>query len=250
VINLRVKLNGNDFFNVSAPFGDISNIHPNGHTGIDLVMKSGTELFSPVDGIIKRIVDYGDKNLGKGIFIETEDGKTVIMGHLSDFKVKLGQKVSEGDLVALSGNTGNSTGSHLHLGLKDMSGDFISPEEVLNGGSYGMTKSWGLSDASEPVGFFDGAKSFGDFLYKWNKTGSFWEAMYGKPFFEVMTDFFKQLGHDILIFIFGNGDVFFLMPAIIFMFATFFIGKNKFTKWIVPLWFTYFISTVIHHLIK
>lgn len=253
---MKVKLNGNDFFDVSAPFGSISKIHPSGHNGVDLVMNAGTPLFSPVDGVIKKIVDYGDKNLGKGIFIETEDNKTVIMGHLSDFKAKVGEMVREGDLVALSGNTGRSTGAHLHLGMQDVNGKFINPEKLLEGdyptlNDIVFQKNGILTKASvSDTNFFDGAKSFGEFIYKWNETGSFWVAMYGKSFFEVMTDFLKELGHDIIVFILGNGDFFFLAPAIVFIFATFIIGRNKFTKWIIPLGFSYFISNVLYHLIK
>lgn len=92
----------------------------------------------------------------------------------------------------------------------------------------------------------EGAKSFGDFIYRWHDTGSFWIAMYDKPFSQVMGGFFKELFKDIGIFILGNGDIFFLLPAIAFMFGTFMIGKNKFTKWIIPLWFTYFVSSFFH----
>lgn len=255
---MKVKLNGNDFFNVSCPFGSTDPLHPTGHKGLDLVMNTGTPLNSPVDGIISKIVDYGDKNVGKGILIETDDHKTVILGHLSEFKAKVGDKVSEGDLVALSGNTGRSTGSHLHLGLKDQSGNFVDPEPLLsNDKSFydtvfqkeGIITKLSNADNND-VSFMDGAKSFGDFLSKWHETGSFWEAMYGKPFSQVMGDFFSQLGYDISVFILDNGDLFFLAPAIIFMFATFFIGRNKYTKWIIPLWFTYFVSSVFGQLIK
>lgn len=254
---MQVKLNGNDFFRVTSEFGAMEKgLRTAPHTGIDLAMPEGTPLYSPVDGVVSKIVDYGKENLGKGIFIETDDGKTVIMGHLSDFKVSEGVRVHEGDLVALSGNTGFSTGSHLHLGLKDEDGNFINPEPLLNkdfGSTVfqkeGIITKLANRDSSE-VGFMDGAKDFGSFLNKWHDTGSFWMAMYDKPFFEVMTEFFKQLGHDILVFILGNGDVFFLLPAIAFMFATFFIGRNKFTKYIVPLWFAFFVSKVFYYLIE
>jgi len=91
--------------------------------------------------------------------------------------------------------------------------------------------------------------AFTDFIARWNDSGSFWIALYGKSFFDVMKDFLKELGHDILLFILGNGDIFFLAPAIIFMFITFLVGKNKYTKWILPLWFMYFLSSVFHKLI-
>lgn len=168
---MKVKLNGNDFFQVSSQFGAVEpSIRNYPHTGIDLVMNNGTPLLN-------------DNNLYDNFF----------------------QK--EGIITKLS-NTNSSE-----------------------------------------VGFVDGAKSFGEFMHRWNETGSFWMAVYGKPFFEVMTEFFKQLGHDILVFILGNGDVFFLLPAIAFMFATFFIGRNKFTKYIVPLWFAFFVSKVFYYLL-
>lgn len=80
-----------------------------------------------------------------------------------------------------------------------------------------------------------------NFIKVWREEG-FFHAVYGKSFFEVMKDFFKELFMDIGIFILKNGDIFFLAPAIVFMFGTFLVGKNKFTKWILPLWIFYFLS--------
>lgn len=222
---MKVKLNGNDFFDVSAPFGNVSAIHTTPHRGIDLVMESGTELFSPVEGVVTKIVDYGSENLGKGIFIETSDHRTVILGHLSEFKAKVGQHLNEGDLVALSGNTGRSTGSHLHLGLRDSDGSFINPESLLNS----KEEVWG----------------WWDFLQKWKAEG-FWEAMYDKPFSQVIGEFLKELGHDIGIFILGNGDLFFLIPAVIFFIGTWIVGRHKYTKWTLPLMFAYVLSRVFY----
>jgi murein DD-endopeptidase MepM/ murein hydrolase activator NlpD len=67
----------------------------------------------------ERIHDYGNVNAGKTVFVKWEDGKTAIYGHLNDFTVKNGQHVSPGDLLGHAGNTGFSTGNHLHFGLKD-----------------------------------------------------------------------------------------------------------------------------------
>jgi hypothetical protein len=237
---MKVKLNGNDFYRVTSEYGAMEKgLRTSPHTGLDLAIPEGTPLNSPVDGIVTKVADYGDKGLGKSIFIETEDHKTVIMGHLSDFKVSEGVSIHEGDLIALSGNTGRSTGSHLHLGLKDESGGFVNPEPLLM-----------KNDAVvESGGFMDGIRSFGDFISKWHDTGSFWVAMYDKPFSQVMGDFFSELFRDIGVFILGNADIFFLAPAIIFMLGTFIVGKNKFTKWIVPLWFGYFLCTVFHKML-
>lgn len=247
---MKVKLNGNDFFEVSTKFGITDEWHNTVHNGIDLVMNTGTELFSPVSGTISKVVDYGSENIGKGVFIKTDSGENVIMGHLSDIKASVGDRVSEGDLVALSGNTGHSTGSHLHLGLKDTDGTFLNPEslttpptwfdkfiengEITKGGGNIANNGWEASNYGT-----------WDILREWKATGSFWQAMYGKSFFEVIKDGFIELMVDLYNFIIMNGDFFFICPAIIIMFATFIIGRNKYTKWIVPLWFGYFVSVIL-----
>lgn len=226
---MKVKLNGNDFYEVTSQFGVTDFIHTTPHRGLDLAMSIGTPLNSPVDGVITKVVDFGSENIGKGIYIETEDHQKVIMGHLSDIKAHVGQKVHEGDFVALSGSTGHSTGGHLHLGLKDANGNFVNPS-VLTGG--------------EEKGFFEGVKNFTQFIDDVKAEGLF-HAIYGKSFFEVCKDFFTELFKDIGVFILGNGDLFFLLPAIVFLGGTWIVGRNKFTKWIIPLLFAYFLSKLL-----
>jgi hypothetical protein len=160
------------------------------------------------------------------------------MGHLSSVKARIGQKVSEGDFVAYSGNTGHSTGAHLHVGLKDASGHFINPQPLLNEH---------VASASSN-GFFGGIKDSWDFMQKWHEVG-FFRAMYGKSFFQVCEDFFSELFHDIGIFITGNSELIFIVPAIVFMFGTWVAGRNKFTKWIIPLWIGYLFSKFFYYMI-
>ena len=237
---MKVKLNGNDFFSVTADFGVTDFIHKTPHTGIDLSMLEGTKLFSPTDGIISRIVDYGNENIGKGIIIKTKEGESLIMGHLSDTSnVSIGQRISEGQFLGLSGNTGLSTGGHLHLGLRDANGSFVNPDKFLSEHGGVMTKFMGESGSKG----MDGGLI--DFISDWRESGSFFEAMYGKTFFETMKDFFIQLISEMYTYIITNGDLFFILPAILIMFATFIIGKNKFTKWIIPLWFAFFVSKIL-----
>ena len=121
-----LKVNFNPLGTVTAPFGSIDKVHTTPHTGVDIAVPIGTELYSPVDGVVSKIVNQ-PSGLGKGLFIKTETGYQFIFGHLSEFKVKLGQIVHHGDLIALSGSTGRSTGPHLHLGLIDNMGRFIDP---------------------------------------------------------------------------------------------------------------------------
>jgi murein DD-endopeptidase MepM/ murein hydrolase activator NlpD len=107
-------------FNASESFRELP------HRGIDFSMSEGTPLRAIVSGKIKT-ANYGDVNAGKTVFIEGDDGKTYIFGHLHDFAVRNGQRVNVGDLLGHSGNSGHSTAPHLHFGVKE-NGHFIDPE--------------------------------------------------------------------------------------------------------------------------
>ncbi len=65
-----------------------------------------------------------------GVFLEykTVSGYTVIYAHLNKYIVNIGDFIAKGQKIALSGNTGQSTGPHLHIGIKNSSGDYINPE--------------------------------------------------------------------------------------------------------------------------
>jgi murein DD-endopeptidase MepM/ murein hydrolase activator NlpD len=82
------------------------------HYGQDITVNNGTPVFSPADGVI-RVVRYMG-GFGKTIKIDHGYGYTTFYAHLSKFNVKVGQKVKRGDIIAYTGNTGRSTGPHLH----------------------------------------------------------------------------------------------------------------------------------------
>ncbi|WHY03451.1 M23 family metallopeptidase [Neobacillus sp. DY30] len=96
------------------------------HSGIDLAMPEGTTLRSVADGVVDRVYD-GTGLIGKGLSVKMPDGTRAIYGHMNEVKAHVGDKVNAGDIVGLSGNTGNSTGPHLHFGLKDASGNVVDP---------------------------------------------------------------------------------------------------------------------------
>ncbi|WEG18526.1 M23 family metallopeptidase [Alkalihalophilus pseudofirmus] len=124
---------------ITSKFGDMESFRNSPHKGIDLAMKEGEELYSIREGVIK-FADYGDKNAGRTVFIETESGQTFIYGHLSKFTnhLKEGDFVEKGELIGYAGNTGHSYGSHLHFGVRE-GGKFIDPspyiEDIQNMGS-------------------------------------------------------------------------------------------------------------------
>lgn len=102
------------------------------HLGVDFKMETGTPLRSVREGVIEKVIDYGNVNAGKCIKVKFDNGDTAIYGHLSEFTVKEGQHVNVGDLIGYSGNSGFSTGSHLHFGLKNGDGNFIDPSPYIN----------------------------------------------------------------------------------------------------------------------
>tara|TARA_Y100000768_G_scaffold387342_1_gene378320 strand:- start:839 stop:1747 length:909 start_codon:yes stop_codon:yes gene_type:complete len=82
------------------------------HQGQDITVKSGTPIYSPADGVVKRAYYAG--GFGNHIKLDHGNGYTTLFAHLSKIKVKHGQKVSRGEVIGLTGNTGRSTAPHLH----------------------------------------------------------------------------------------------------------------------------------------
>lgn len=118
-------------FRLSSEFGALEEVRKGiAHTGIDLAMPEGTKLRSLFDGTVSVVFD-GSGKIGKGVKIQTEDGREIIYGHMNDVDVKVGDHVDAGELIGLSGNTGNSFGAHLHFGMKD-EGQFIDPTEYAD----------------------------------------------------------------------------------------------------------------------
>lgn len=87
------------------------------HPGADIPLTEGTQLYAPFDGIVTATRNNVSA-YGKDIFIYNESlGITFFAGHLSSQTVGVGESVKAGDKVALTGNTGQSTGPHLHFGI-------------------------------------------------------------------------------------------------------------------------------------
>lgn len=84
-----------------------------GHNGEDYSLPSGTPVLAPHGGkILEALFDSGYGNYVK----IQDDLQASVLAHLSRFDVQVGQVVTEGQQIGLSGNTGNSTGPHLHWG--------------------------------------------------------------------------------------------------------------------------------------
>jgi len=86
---------------------------PRMHWGLDFSAPVGTEVYATGDGVVEQIEDIA-WGYGKNIVINHGFGYKTRYAHLSAFKVKVGQKISRGQVIGLVGNTGKSTGAHLH----------------------------------------------------------------------------------------------------------------------------------------
>jgi hypothetical protein len=119
-------------FRLTGKFGELSPVRDwQPHSGIDLAMPEGTTLRSVADGVVDRVYD-GTGLIGKGLSVQMPDGTRAIYGHMNEVKAHVGDKVNAGDIVGISGNTGNSTGPHLHFGLKDANGSVLDPTPIAD----------------------------------------------------------------------------------------------------------------------
>jgi len=104
---------------ISSPFGvrrDPFTGRRRFHEGIDITNRIGAPVIAPADGI----VTFAKRNggYGKVIYISHGFGISTRYGHLNKIYVKVGQHVQRGDLIGLIGNTGRSTGPHLHYEVR------------------------------------------------------------------------------------------------------------------------------------
>ncbi len=83
------------------------------HTGIDFTADTGTEVYATGDGVIEAI-ENKRWGYGKSVIIDHGFGYKTRYAHLSKYNVRVGQKVTRGELIGLIGSTGKSTGPHLH----------------------------------------------------------------------------------------------------------------------------------------
>lgn len=103
-------------FRISSSFG--KRMHPIlkeelMHQGIDIVTPIGTPIVATADGVVEKVLNWPN---AYGIFvtIRHDDEFQTVYAQLSEAKVKVGDNVAKGQVIALSGNSGKSTAPHLH----------------------------------------------------------------------------------------------------------------------------------------
>jgi murein DD-endopeptidase MepM/ murein hydrolase activator NlpD len=90
------------------------------HTGVDFAAPSGTTVRSVGTGKVELAGEAGA--YGNAVIVHMKDGKHVLFAHLSKITVRLGRAVRANTVIGESGNTGRSTGPHLHFEVRAQRG--------------------------------------------------------------------------------------------------------------------------------
>ena len=121
-------VNNDDLKRIGSGFG--YRIHPIYktrimHEGIDFTAPIGTEIYSTGNGVVSK-VEYNGRGYGNNVVINHGYGFETLYGHMSKFNVRSGQRIKRGDVIGYVGNTGASTGPHVHYEVR-RSGKKIDP---------------------------------------------------------------------------------------------------------------------------
>ena len=100
-----------------------------GHTGMDLAVPTGTSVRAALPGTVT-VSTYNRGGYGYYVMIDHGSGLSTLYGHNSQLLARVGQTVEAGDVIALSGSTGRSTGPHLHFEVR-INGERTNPRSYL-----------------------------------------------------------------------------------------------------------------------
>ncbi len=123
-----IPISNKDLIRTASGFG--WRIHPiykisMFHYGMDFTAPAGTDVYATGNGVISAVLS-SKRGLGNHIIIDHGFGYTSIYAHLSDFNVRVGQRVRRGDIIGFVGSTGTSVANHLHYEIK-INGTNVDP---------------------------------------------------------------------------------------------------------------------------
>lgn len=139
---------------ITSRFGASRGRYP--HAGTDFAVPIGTPIFAAMDGTVQKAgTNAITGRTGIGAFLGHDGGRNTYYGHLSKLLVQVGDVVKAGQQIALSGNTGKSTGPHLHFETW-VGGKPVNAEPYLNGAAMPTGGSGGSGGGWNPLqGLFD-----------------------------------------------------------------------------------------------
>jgi murein DD-endopeptidase MepM/ murein hydrolase activator NlpD len=114
---------------ITSRFGVLSSIRSSAHTGLDIGASIGTPIAAAASGT----VTFSGKKGSYGYLITIDHGNGVLTyyAHCSALYKSVGEVVNQGDTIAAVGNTGNSTGPHLHIEVR-VNGVAYNPQDYFN----------------------------------------------------------------------------------------------------------------------
>jgi hypothetical protein len=137
-------------YRISSKFGPRQSpggIGSRNHMGLDIAAPIGTGVIAPVSGTVTSAGNRG--GYGNLITLQGNDGVEYRFAHLNSIDVKPGMAVNAGSMIGTVGNTGNSTGPHLHFETRK-DGKAFDPQPLLRQGKSLLDK--GISQAKEAAG--------------------------------------------------------------------------------------------------
>ncbi|MBA4505242.1 M23 family metallopeptidase [Corynebacterium sanguinis] len=100
------------------------------HQGIDIANDSGSPIYAVMDGTV---INAGPaQGFGNWVVIKHDGGEVSVYGHMRNYSVSVGQRVSAGEQIAQIGNEGRSTGPHLHFEIRPDGVTPVDPQVWLN----------------------------------------------------------------------------------------------------------------------
>ncbi len=102
------------------------------HRGLDFAVNTGTKIYAPADGVVE-VTRKSNQGSGNYLRLQHSFGFSSSYSHLKQFKVRSGQFVRKGDLIGISGNTGLSSGPHLHYEIRFV-GRALDPQSFVDWG--------------------------------------------------------------------------------------------------------------------
>jgi len=112
---------------ITSPFGQRRRRF---HYGTDLKLQKGDTVYAAFEGKV-RVRQYEKRGYGYYLVLRHPNGLETVYGHLSKFLVEIEESVGAGQPIGLGGNTGRSTGSHLHFECRFL-GQAINPAEIVD----------------------------------------------------------------------------------------------------------------------
>lgn len=117
---------------ITSPYG-ITRSDGTVHKGLDVISTSGDRMVKAIQSGVVRGTLVDPTGFGNYVSIQHADGTRVLYCHLEEFRCRAGDNIKAGDVIGIEGETGNTTGIHLHLELRETD---YTPNKHINIANY------------------------------------------------------------------------------------------------------------------